>query len=295
MRRMSGGLPPRYGSLLRLSLAAALVRLAALAPFFLTYFLPVGSWFRLILLGCPALWIAWVCPARVRYAGLLFAFVKDESSPLRARDLLARDASWRAVCRGRIRLMRPWMLPMCALLLFMLPLFLFLHAFSAVNILLGVFGGVATVIGAMANFISRLLMGESPVQQAGILGGISVLAAVLAVCLGLFGLGVFRSSAYRFGFTAMLPKFAAMKPLFKQNLLLWVPTLALACVLALFSYGELGLLLSNLIGAAPGFSVKLQIHQTALLALTAVSYLLLLPLRKLNTAKWAQSHASNEE
>ena len=290
MRRIHGGLPPRYGSLLRLTLAAALVRLAAFAPYVLVYFLPTGPWFRLLLLACPALWFLWVCPARVRYARLLSAFAADEAAPLRSRELFLRDVSWREAYRGRVKRMRAWALPLVVLLLPLLSLFLFFNPFSAVNILFAVFGGVATVLGTMANFVSRLLLGESPVQQAGVLGGVTVLAAAFLFCLGLFGVGAFRSSAYRFGYTAAMPGLAAMKPLLWQNLRLWFPTLALLGLLLAFSSAELGLLFSNILGAAPVFSVKLQLHEIALLLLITLSYLLFLPVRKYNTAKWTRNY-----
>lgn len=292
MRRVFGGYPPRYGELLRLTLAAALIRLAPAVPFVLAYvFLPPGSWLRLMLLLCPALWVYFVCPARVRYGAIMAAFAKNEAAPLRARDLFVREPAWRAVCRGRLRLMRRWVLPFCAMLLFLLLLFWLANPFAALNVLLGVFGGIATVLGATAAFLPRLLMGEPMAPQAGILGGMAVLMAVLAACLFLFGRGAFRSSAYRFGYTAGMPENSGMMPLFKRNLLLWLPTLILLLALLALSPQELGLMFANVLGAAPLFTVKLHIPQIILASLTAVSYLLLLPIRKLNTVMWASEHS----
>lgn len=290
MRSFFGGYPPRYGELLRLTLIAALIRLAPLVPFALAYlFLPPGSWFRLVLLLFPALWAYFVFPARVRYGNLMAAFANDPSAPLRARDLLSREPAWAGVCRGRIRQMRWRALPLCAALLFLMFLFVLANPFTAVKALLDIFGGIATVLGAMAAFLPRLMMGEPVAREAGILGGLAVLAVVLGECLFLFGRGSFRTSGYRFGYTGPMPKKAAMEPLFKRNLRLWLPTLALLLILFVFYGQELGLMLANALGAAPLFSVKWQIPELVLALLAAASYLLLLPVRKWNTAVWAHS------
>ena len=296
MRKVFGGYPPRYAALLRLALAAALLRLIPFVPFVLAYaFLPPGSWLRLILLLCPVLWLYFVLPARARYGAVVAAYVKDQSAPPRTRDLLQRDPAWRAVCRGRVKMMRLWALPLFAMLLFLLLLFLFVNVFAAVKALLDVFGGIATVLSAMAAFLPRLFMGEPMAQQAGALGAVAVLAIVLAVCLGLFGWGAFRSSAYRFGYTAGMPKKSGLTPLLKSNLLLWLPTLILLSAFGILSSQELGLMFSNFLGAAPLFTVKLQIPQIILASLAAVSYIILLPIRKLNTAIWAQNQLESED
>ena len=290
MRKVFGGYPPRYAALLRLTLAAALLRLIPFVPFVLAYaFLPPGSWLRLILILCPVLWVYFVLPARVRYGAVMAAFVQNQAAPLRTRDLLQRDPAWRAVCRGRIKLMRWRALPLCAMLLFLLLVFALANAFAAVKVLLDVFGGIATVLSTTAAFLPRLFMGEPMAQQAGALGAVAVLVIVLAVCLGLFGWGAFRSSAYRFGYTADMPKKSGLTPLFKRNLLLWLPTLILLSAFGILSSQELGLMLANFLGAAPLFAVKLQIPQIILASLAAISYFILLPIRKLNTAAWTQN------
>ena len=288
MRKYFGGLPPRYPALLRLTLSAALFRLAPLAPAALAYFLlPVGSWFRLLLLLCPALWVWAVCPARARYGQTLAAFAKDPSAPLSARALTEKNTAWQGVCRGRARRMRRHALPLLVLLAALLLLFIYFGAFSALRILLGAFGPVAAALGTAAMLLPRLLTGEAVVQQASPLGAMGVLAAALGVCLFLFSRGAFRTSAYRFGFTAGLPEAKEMRPLFRQNLRLWLPTLVLFGASLIVSYRELGLLFANVLGAAPLFTVKLRIPQIVLLSLTAASYLVLLPVRKYNTAVWA--------
>ena len=298
MRRLFGGYPPRYGELLRLTLFAALIRLVPLVPFVLAYlFLPPGSWFRLLLLLCPALWVYLVWPARVRYGEIVAAFAADPAAPLRARDLLVRDPAWADVCRGRAKLMRRQALPLCVQLLFLLLLFILANPFTAVKVLLDIFGGIATVLGAMAAFLPRLMMGEPMAAEAGLLGGMVVLAAVLALCLFQFGRGAFRSSACRFGYTAGMPEKGALEPLFKRNLRLWLPTLTLLLALCILYGQELGLMLANALGAAPLFAVKWQIPELILALLAAVSYLLALPVRKLNTAMWAREYEEirNEE
>jgi len=296
MRRFFGGLPPRYPELLRLTLFVALLRLVPLLPGVLAYFLlPVGSWLRLILLLCPVLWVWIVCPARVRYGGIMAAFAKDASAPLSRRIRPAGFAPWKGVCVDRAKKMRRYALPLLVLLAVLLLLFFCFHVFSALRILLGVFGAVATALGVVAAVLPRLLMGEAVVQQAGPLGGMGVLAFTLGVCLFLFGRGAFRTSAYRFGFTG-LPKPDEMKPLRRQNLRLWLPTLVLFAVSLIVSYRELGLLFANFLGAAPLFAVKLHVPQILLLSLTAISYLLLVPIRKYNTAAWAVKRGGiNEE
>ena len=296
MRKWIGDIPPRYGEMLRLTLAAALLRLVPLIPVAAAYYLlPVGSWLRLLLLSCPVLWIFVVCPARVRYGDALAALAADDTAPLGAGQMLKWREGWRGVCLGRITLIRRWALPLAILLVLLVLLFWIGGTYTAVGILLHSFGGVATVIGAVGMFLPRLAIGESIVQPAGLLGGMGVLLAVLALCLTLFGLGAFRSAGYRFGYTAGMPHVRDRKLLLKQNLRLWLPTLALLCILLLFAYQELGLLFANLLGAALLFSVTLQIHQIVLLVLTTVLYLLLLPIRKWNTAVWAHKDATHEE
>ena len=259
MRRNLGGLPPRYGALLRLTLAAAAFRLAPLVPVLLVYFLiPAHSWLRLLLVAYPVLWVLIVCPARVRYGQRVAALAEDPAAPLSARALLTDGSVWCGVCRGRIQLMRRWALPLVVLLAILIALFVFFNAFTVLGMLLIVF--------------------RTPV----------ILAIVLMACVALFGWSVFQTSAYRFGYTRR-PKAGALKPLLKQNLLWWLPTLALLFALLAVGYRELGLLGSNLLGAAPLFSVKLRPFQLILLLLTVVSYLLLLPVRKYNAAVWAQA------
>jgi len=261
-----------------LTLKAALVRLAALAPFCFAYFQPFSPWLRLTALLTPALWVLLVCPARVRY-GRQAAVLAGNASP--------DERPWQDACKGRIRLMRWWALPLCVLLVFLLLLLWLTDAFSALYVIVSVFGGIATAMGVMANAVTRLLSGEALVQPAGVPGGIAMLIVILLICLALFGWGAFQTSLYRFGYTAGAPGADRMKPLRKQNLRLWLPTLGLALLLAVFSYQELGLVLANLLSVAPVFPVKLQWYQTALMALTAISYLVLLPARRLNTAAWA--------
>ena len=232
-----------------------------------------------------------VCPARVRYGKIVAEFAADSAAPLRARELLRKEPAWRAVCRGRLQAMGKQALPFFILFAFFIVLYLFFDAFSILHILLAVFGGIATVLGTMATFLPRLLLGKSMVLDAGAIGGIAALAAAFAVSLLLFGLAVFRTSPYRFG-AAGKQKVRAMLPLMQQNLRLWLPTLVLSVVLLIVAYPELSLLLANVLGAAPLFAVKLRLHQIILLALTAISYLLLLPVRRYNTAAWSKK---NEE
>ena len=293
MPKLTGGLPPRYTELLRLTLAAALLRLVPLAPAVLAYFLlPRASWLRLLLLLCPVLWVFVVGPARVRYGKILAAFTADASAPLRARALLQKETEWRIMCRGRVRRMGRQALPFYVLFAFLIVLYLLFDAFSILHVLLTVFGGIATALATMATFLPRLLLGKPMVLDAGAIGGIAALTVALAVCLLLFGLVVFRTSPYRFGVPDK-QKIRVMMPLLKRNLRLWLPTLALAVVLLLFAYPQLSLLLANFLGAAPLFAVKLRLHQSILLALTVVSYFLLLPARRYNTAVWTKTHGGD--
>ncbi len=287
MQKIFGGFPPRYREILRYTLTAALVRLAAWVPFLLAYLQPFSPWLRVIALGTPVLWAYAVCPMRVRYGEALAAVAAGQPAELPLRGLLARDRAWAGVCKARIRMLRGWALPLCALVVFLLPLLWILDAFTLVKVLINVFGGIATAFAAVVMLVPRLITGSALVQPAGIAGAVIVLALFGLAALALFGWGMFRTSGYRFGFTGK-PVKGSLKPLRNQNLRLWLPTLALLLVLVLLANQEMGLLFSNLISAAPLFTVKLQWYQLVVLVLTIVSYGMLLPVRKLNTAVWAR-------
>ncbi|MFH1513346.1 MAG: hypothetical protein ABIG45_08360 [Bacillota bacterium] len=286
MRKIFGGLPPRYGDLFKLALAMALFWLVSLIPFFLAFFLPLGPWFKIIAVFSPVLWVKVVCPARIRYGELMAAFARDGSAPLNPRNLLIQKQSWRGVCRGRVELVRWPALPFCTLAILLLLMLIFLNPFSALRIILEVFTWIATALGTIAAFLPRLMAGEPPVAQASVLAGVITLAAMLFISFCLFLWGLFRTSAYRFGYPGM-PRGSDMRKLLKNNLFLWMPTLALLLSLFLLSYGEIGLIIANVLSVGPVFSVKPQLLQLALAALAAVSYMVFLPLRKLNTAIWA--------
>jgi len=282
MRKLWSGYPPRYQEVLRYTWKAVLVRLLAWAPFCLAYVQPFSPWLRLLALFTPVLWVRLVCPMRARYAEALTAVVKEQPASLPLKGLLAKDRPWAALCKARVRRMRWWALPLCVLLCFTLVLLWTVDAFSAVKVLLHVFGGIA---GALL-LIPRLITGQAAGQPVGIAGAVITLVLAGAGSAILFGWGAFRTSGYRFGFTGE-PKKGALKPLRKQNLRLWLPTLGLLVVLLAVSFQELGLLVANCISISPVFSVKLQWYQILLLVLTAATYILQLPLRRLNTAKWA--------
>lgn len=286
MRTTFGGLPRRYPKLLLLSLAAAVLRFVPCIPFCLAYFLPLGVWSKLLVVFSPALWFMVVGPARIRYGEIMAAYTKDEGVPLKVRALFSNDRAWWNTFRGRVQLTYRWALPLAVLLVMIIPLFCFANAFSALKTILNVFIWIASAIATSAAFLPRLMMGEPAVVDAGITGGALALAAALLISICLFVWGVFQTGAYRFGYTRT-PKAGDMKPLLIRNLLLWLPTLALFLVFAAFSYKELVLTLSNVLSAAPVFSVKPQLPQIVLAALTAISYCLLLPIRKRNTALWA--------
>lgn len=282
-----GPVPQNYKALLRITGKAALVRVAALVPFVIAYSQPFSPWLRLIALLTPVLWALWVCPARLRYAAAMADAAQGKVAVLSLRSLSQKDRPWIAACKTRARLLWRRALPLCALGLLMVVLLWFVNAFTALKVLMNVFGGLATVVGTMAAFIPRLLMGEAAVQPAGVAGGIAALAVVGVLSLALFGWSVFQTSPGRFGYTGGIPKAGALAPLLKKNLRLWLPTLALLLISLIFTYREIGLLFANLMSAAPVFAVKLRWHQITLLVLTAASYFALLPARKRNTALWA--------
>jgi hypothetical protein len=121
-----------------------------------------------------------------------------------------------------------------------------------------------------------------------------VLFAAFGACLMLFGLGAFRTSGYRFGGSAESAAGKAMRPLLRENLTLWLPTLLLLLALLVFYYREVGLLLSNALGAAPLFSARPGIVQLVLMALCAISYFVYLPVRKYNTARFTAGGGTAE-
>jgi len=286
MRRRPDGIPPRYSELLGLSLAAAVLRMAPLIPFFLAYFLPLGAWSKLLILFCPLLYFTVVGPVRIRYGELMAAFSKDQNAALKPLMLLSKEQAWRRVFLGRLQLVRGKAIPFAAvLLLLLLPLWLAGNVFSAIKFILNVFIWLASAVSASAAFIPRLLMGEPAWVDAGVAGGGLALAAVLALSCCLLLWGVFQTSAYRFGYTR-LPKSGALKTLRRKNLLLWTPTLLFCAAFCVLSYAQIILLLSNILSVANIYAVKLRPPQIVLLALTVISYLALLPLRKWNTARW---------
>ena len=293
MQKVLSGLPPRYQEILRYTLKAVLVRLLAWVPFCLAYYQPFSLWLRLLALFTPVLWVYAVCPMRVRYAGALTAIAQEQPVSLPFRGLFSKNRPWADVCRGRIRQMRWWSLPLCVLAGFLLLLLWTVDAFSAVKVLINVFGSIAAVITMVLLFIPRLIAGHAVLQPVGILGSVVTLVLVGSCSLILFGWGAFRTSGYRFGYTGKAKK-GELKPLLQKNLRLWLPTLVLLIPLLAVSYQELGLLLANLISAAPVFTVKLQWYQIVLLTLTAISYFLQLPLRRLNTANWVYAKTRGE-
>ena len=214
------------------------------------------------------------------------AYVANSGAPLFAKLLVHKEGAWRESCRGHLRLLRWQVLPLFTLLLFLLVLLWFLDVFAALKILLNVFAFIGSALATIAAFLPRLLMGEPAVAQTGILGGVITLFAALLLSAALFGRAAFRASLHRFGAEGK-PKAGSMKPLFKTNMRIWLPTLCLSLLTLVFSYGELALLFANVLSAAPVFCVKLQIHQYSLLALTAISYFYLLPLRRYHTARRA--------
>ncbi len=288
MRKIFGGLPPRYGDLLRFALVMALFWLVSLIPFFLAFFLPLGPWFKIIAVFSPVLWVTVVFPARIRYGELMAAFARDGSSPLNPRDLLIQKQNWRGVIYGRVELVRWLALPFCTLTIILLLMLIFLNPFSVLRIILEGSTWIATALGTMAAFLPRLMMGEPPVAQASVLAGVITLSAMMFISLCLLIWGMFRTSAYRFGYPGM-PRVSDMRMLLHNNLYLWMPTLALLFSLFLLSYGEIGLIVANVLSVNPVFSVKLQIPELILAALAVISYVLFLPLRKLNTAVWANA------
>ncbi len=286
MRNGLRAFPPRYAQLLRFTLAAALLRLAPLIPAVLAYFfVPVRSWLRLGLALVPALWVLIVCPARVRYGQALAAFVKNPSTPLRARALL-QGGGWIPYFRARWKHMRANALPLVVLTA-VCAVLLLVNSFFGLSVVLSACSAVATGLGTVAAFLPRLMAGEAVWQPAGLLGGVAVLFVVFGVCLALFGVGSFRTSALRFGQPAGAATGGAMKPLLRENLTLWLPTLLLLAALLAFYYRETGLLLANFLGAAPLFSARPGVLQLALMAVCAVSYFIYLPVRKYNTARFA--------
>ncbi|MBN1776558.1 MAG: hypothetical protein JW811_00395 [Clostridiales bacterium] len=290
MHKSSGGFPPRYFKLLALSLAAAVLRFVPLIPFCLAYFLPLGVWSKLLILFCPLLWFTVVGPVRIRYGELMLAFSRDRSAPLRLKELLSRDQAWWRIFRGRVQLARGKALPFAALtLFFVLPLLLAGNVFAALKFILNVSVWTASLVATSAAFIPRLLMGEPLWVDAGILGGGIALAAAFALSYALLLWGVFQTGCYRFGYTRM-PKPGTMRGLLSKNLALWTPTLLLFAAFCAVSYAEILLLLSNILSVAEVFTVKLQPLQIALLALTAASYCVLLPVRKWNTVRWVSDH-----
>lgn len=285
MRKIFGGFPPHYTTMLRITAKAAVMRLLPLVPFLLAYFQPISPWLRLLVLLCPVLWVLLICPLRQRYGKAIAGIVKNGDSPLSLRGLI-KDRSWVPACKGRWHLLRWWALPTVVLGVSLLLLLWVVNALSAVRVLLGVFGGFTAAMSTMATFIPRLLMGEALVQPAGFAASMAMMLVLLLISLVLFGFGMFQTSQYRFGRTKM-PKAGTLKPLRRQNLRVWLPTLGFLLLTLVFASRELGLLLSNVLSISRAFTVKLRWYQIVLLVLTAGSYFAGLPIRKYNTAVWA--------
>ena len=291
MRKIFGGFPPRYFGLLRLSLAACALRLVPWVPFFLAYFLPLGMWSKLLILFMPLLWYVVVGPVRIRYGEIVAAFAKDTAAPLKAGDLFVRERPWQHTTRERLQLMHGRALPLIVLsALVLLPLWMMGNVFAALKLVIGVPSWIASAAATAVAFIPRLIMGKALWVDAGVLGGAVTLGVLFAASLFICLWGIFQTVAYRFGYKR-LPIRGALKPLRSQNLILWAPTLILLAALIVFAHQELLLLLANVLSVEAVFTVKLQPLHIVLAGLAAASYILLVPLRKYHTARWAAEHA----
>lgn len=292
MRRIISAFPPRYGELLWLTLSMLPLRVLPWLPYFAAYFLPLGVWSKLLAVFCPMLFYTVVCPLRIRYGAMLGHLAKDPGAPISARTLLARSAPWKNVLWGRVQMVLPKALPFWGLLVFTLMPLMLMNVFAGLDLVLRVYTWIASFLETTAAFIPRMLMGESPVAQAGVLGGALTMAGLLLLAFCLFAWSMFQTSAYRFGYTR-LPRFYDIKPLLRQNLRLWLPTAALAIVFVILSYSEIMLTLSNILSIAPLYAVKWRLPQIAAAALMVISYVALLPVRKMNTANWVQNRGKS--
>jgi len=288
---MLGGFPPRYIKLLWLTLAAALPRLVPWIPFGLAYCLPLGLFSKLLVIFMPVLWYAVVGPMRVRYGAALTALARDPAASLSLRQLYQNGKPWHHTFRGRVDLMRGRSLPMAVIIAFILaPLWMMDNVFAAIETLLTIPAWIASAIATVVAFLPRIIAGKPAWVDAGVLGGMIVLAVLLLASCVLFLWAVFQTSAHRFGYTR-LPRKGTLKPLLGQNTLLWLPTIVLGAALLTFAYQELLLVFANFISIEAVFVVKFEPLQLALLGATGLSYILLLPLRRYNTARWAAEHA----
>ncbi len=287
MQANSGSASLRYFALLRLTLAAALLRLVPWIPFFLVYFLPLGTWSKLLIVFSPVLWYTVVGPVRVSYGAALAAYAHDPAAPLTLHRLYSRRQTWHQSFLGRLQLMRFTPLPLVLLSAFiLLSLWATPNMFAALKALLNVPGWIASAIATVFAAVPLLLLGKPVWVDAGVLGGVILLAVLFLASLVWFLWGAFQTGGYRFGYEH-LPQKGALRPLLQKNLLLWLPTFILLIALAAVSYQELVLLAANLLSMEPAFGFKLGWLPSALLLATVISYLLLLPLRRYHTARWA--------
>ncbi len=290
MSTTSGSAPLRYFALLRLTLVSLIPRLVLWIPFCLAYFLPLGTWSKVLVVFSPLLWYTVVGPVRIRYGATIAAYARDASAPLTLQSLCNREKPWHQSFLGRAQLLGVKVLPLIVLSAFILiPLWAMDNVFAALQALLGAPSWIASAIATVFAAIPRLIMGKPVWVDAGVLGGGLVLAVLFVACLALYLWGVFQTGAHRFGFER-LPKKGAQRTLRRKNLLLWLPTLVLCVALCVVSYQELILLAANLLSVEAVFSVKFHTATLVLSGLMIVSYILILPLRRYNTALWAADH-----